>query len=100
MATRIVYNYAAMAAAVRNINAAANDYATAATTLKTALTTSTNDWEGMSKDKFMTLVDSVTKYLSNDVPEIVRGIAKLVENSSNVMAQADSDIAGHIPDSI
>ena len=100
MANKIVYNYNAMLTAFNQINAAANDYATAATALKTALESSTAGWEGLSKDKFDTLVKSVIEYLSTNVPEIVRGIAKLVDNSGTVMAQADSDIAGHIPDSI
>lgn len=100
MANRIVYNYNSMTTAYNQIIQAANAYAQAANALKTALNNSTLTWEGLSKNKFDILINSVTTYLSTDVPEIVRGIAALVDNSGTVMAQTDEEIAGHIPDSI
>lgn len=100
MADKIVYDYSKMLEAYNQINNAATQYTEAANALKTALANSTQNWKGLSKGKFDLLVASVIQYLSNDVPAIVKGIADLVDNSGTVMAQTDSEIANHIPDSI
>lgn len=99
-ANTIVYNYDEMQKAVTALIKAKQEYTNAANTLKTALGNATNSWTGLSKDKFTTLSESVYEYLGVSVPGIIEGLISLLENSTNVMAETDSQISQYIPDKL
>ena len=101
MANKIVFKYDEMDSVVKKINQYAGDYEAAADKFKTDMESATTSWEGESKNKFTHLVEgSVYDYMKKSVPEMVRGLAKLLENNLNTMSDADAEIAKNIPNSI
>lgn len=101
MADHIVFNYPEMSDIVTKLNGYAAQYETAAETFRTAIQSATTTWEGASKEKFTTLVDvSVYKYMHESVPEMIRGLATLLDGNAKTMTEADQQIAQNIPDSI
>ena len=103
MAQKIVFNYDQMSKSVTTLNSCADDYQNAAETLYTALDTlfTGGNWTGASKDAFEKLwTGSVYKHIHQAIPDAVRGLASVLQNNINTMQQADSQIAGSIPDSL
>lgn len=101
MADRIVFSYPEMGDVVLKLKNYAEQYMQAADDFRTAMQAATSSWEGASKDKFTTLVEgSVYQYMHQSVPEMVRGLATLLEGNATTMTEADTQIAQNIPDSI
>lgn len=101
MADRIVFSYPEMGDVVAKLQGYAQQYEQAADTFRSAIEAATASWEGASKTKFSTLVDtSVYQYMHTSVPEMVRGLAKLLEGNATTMTDVDQQIANNIPNSI
>ena len=101
MADRIVFSYQEMADVVAKLNGYAQQYEQAADAFRNAIQNAIASWEGASKDKFSTLVEqSVYQYMHASVPEMVKGLAKLLEGNATTMTNADQQIANNIPPSI
>lgn len=100
MADRIVFDYDAMSASVANIKNIAAQYASAAQTLKSGIDSAISNWEGDSKNKFVQLFSTVYTYTHQDIPQMVTGLAELLEGNAKAMSDTDSEIAKNIPDSI
>ena len=101
MADRIVFSYPEMGDVVSKLRGYAQQYEQAADTFRSAIQTATASWEGASKDKFTQLVESsVYQYMHTSVPEMVKGLATLLEGNATTMTEADQQIAQNIPDSI
>ena len=103
MAQKIVFNYNQMSNSVTTLNSCADDYQNAADTLNTAMSAllEGGNWTGASKDAFEKLwTGSVYKHIHQAIPDAVRGLASVLQNNINTMQQADSQIAGSIPDSL
>lgn len=101
MANKIVYHYPQMEAAANNIKGFAEEYRQAAATFKSAIEKATANWEGASKDKFSNLINnSVNKYMSVTVPELVNALGEMLAKNAEGMKNADSEIAKNIPDSL
>lgn len=101
MANRIVFRYPEMENSASKIEGFAGEYEQAAATFLNAMQAATASWEGASKDKFTVLVEgSIYKYMHESVPQMVRGLATLLKNNAETMANADSEIAKNIPDSV
>ena len=98
MSDKIVFDYAAMSASIKAIQAKAEAYATAADTLKSSLTNATANWTGASKNSFMTLIEGdFYKHTHTTIPEAVKGMASLLQNNLENMQNADSELAKSIP---
>lgn len=101
MADRIVFRYSEMDAAATKLDGYAEQYEQAAAAFLSAMQSATETWEGESKDRFSRLVeDSVYRYMHESVPEMVRGLARLLRDNAAAMQNADSEIAANIPESI
>jgi len=101
MADRIVFKYSEMDTIAGKIDGYASQYEQAASAFLSSMDSAIESWEGDSKNKFSSLVhDSVYRYMHDSVPQMVRGLATLLRNNSTTMQNADSSIAGNIPDSI
>ena len=101
MADRIIFAYPEMEAAANKINTASDNYLQAANTLISALQAASATWEGDSKTKFMDLVEnSIKPYICDQVPQMVTGLATLLNNNTTTMQNVDAEIAKKIPPSI
>ena len=101
MAAKIVFNYDQMDSAVNTLNKCATDYEQAATTLKASIDPLLSIWTGASRDKFATLWEgSVYPHIHESIPASVRGLADVLKSNATTMQEADSEIAGNIPNSI
>lgn len=101
MADKIVFDYVKMDAAVTTIKNLANQYISASTTFQTSIASATDGWEGSSKESFMEFITGpINKYMGTDVPNMVNGIATLLENNAKAMQDADKKVADNMPDSL
>ncbi len=98
MADKIVFDYEKMNSAVTAIKNLANQYTTASNTLQSALNAATDGWEGSSKASFMQFVNGPVKnFMDTSVPEMVNGIATLLDNNATAMQNADAQVANNMP---
>ena len=101
MANNIVYDYAAMEAAVKAINDIAENYRKAGATFQSKFIEAINLWEGDSKNKVATLINGdVNTLLTVQVPSFVNALADLLNENIKQMKAADEQIAGSIPDKL
>ena len=100
MSQKMIFRYGKMEEAANAIDGYAKDYADAATALNNAVTNAIADWEGASKEKFVTFMNSVNTYTGTTIPEVVKGMAEVLRANATSMQEADSEIAKAIPDSI
>lgn len=98
MANKIVFDYAAIDTAVATIRGLATKYSEAAQTFQTSMAAATNGWEGTSKDKFTEFVTGPIKtHMGTNVPQMVKGIATLLENNASSMKSADDQVGNKMP---
>lgn len=101
MADKIVFNYTDMANAVTTINNIAQQYAAASASFQSAMANATANWEGHSKDKFMAFVTGPVKtHMETNIPDMVKGIATLLDNNAKAMQDADTQVGNNMPTSL
>lgn len=101
MATKIVFDYTKMSAAVATIKNLSTQYAAAASEFKTSMTAATSSWEGASKEAFMAFINGpVNTHIGTNVPKMVTGIATLLENNATAMKEADDKVGANMPTSL
>ena len=97
----IVFKYAEMRQAAKDIRAIATRYKTAAETLETNFKTAITTWEGESKDAMQTFIcGPVMEYTRDNVPQLLDALAELLEANADQMESADRQIAQNIPTSL
>ena len=99
MSQKMIFRYGKMEEAANAIDGYAKDYADAAITLNTAVTNAISDWEGASKEKFVTFMTSVNTYTGTTIPDVVRGVASVLRSNAESMKDADKQIADAMPES-
>lgn len=101
MANKIVFDYEQIASAVAKIRNIADSYKTAAETLQNNVTAAIGTWEGESFDNFNALFTGDIKIFTvKNIPEMVTGLADLLEGNAKSMQETDAEIAKNIPTSI
>ena len=103
MANHIVFNYEEMQKCVNKINEIADSYLRAANTFDSQYREATSAWTGLTKNKMDLFVvgdSGVLGYMKNSVPELVKGLATLLQANLDQMSSADSQIADNIPASL
>lgn len=101
MADRIVFDYTKMDEAFKAINTLAGKYEKASQTFQTEMAKAISTWEGESKDAFEKFIKGAIKtHMETDIPNLVRGIATLLQNNATAMGDADSKIAQNMPKSL
>lgn len=104
MAEKIIFKYENIGTAVTSIKKIAEDYEEAGKTLITELNAATASWEGASKDKFDTLINtgakSVKEYVEITIPTVIKGLSEMLESNAAQMKGADDKIAGQLSDSL
>ena len=100
MAEKIVFNYEEMNSAVATLKKCSEQFKTDGATLVKSIENATASWEGASKEKFNTLMQSVNEYVTQSVPAMVQGLSDLLKNNADRMSETDTEIAKNIPDSI
>ena len=104
MATKIIFRYDDMSEVATKISEISQEYQTAGTTLIAALNEATASWEGASKDKFDTLINTGTKsvngYVTQTIPTVIQGLSDMLQSNATQMQGADNNIAGQLSDSL
>ena len=101
MADKIIFKFPEMNNAATQIKGFSKEYETAATTFVQAITTATAEWEGASKDKFIDFITNAVKpYIGTTIPEVVDGLAQMLDANAEQMQNADAEIAKAIPESL
>jgi len=101
MSDSIVYRFPEMKSAASDVSDYANQYKTAADTLRDSLLTAVANWEGESKEKFMSFLQgAVYEHIHTIIPQLVDVVSKQIEMSSDNMANTDAEIAYNIPQSL
>lgn len=101
MANKIVFDYDQIASAVTKIRNIAGSYKTAAETLQNKVTAAIGTWEGKSADNFNKLfIEDIKTFTVTNIPEMVTGLADLLEGNAKSMQDTDAEIAKNIPTSI
>lgn len=86
-----------VANAVMEINGISKSYKDAGDALISALTSAIADMEGEAKDAFQTLIDSdIKSFVSENLPEAVKGMADLLEQNRQQFEDVDAKIAESI----
>lgn len=94
----IRFKYDDIQASVNKINTIKESYFNAGTKLIKDIETSTTNWEGASKDKFLQLIQGdVNKYVTTTVPEIVEALSTMLNENARSMGDADKQIADSLP---
>jgi hypothetical protein len=95
-----------MKTAAENIRNIATQYKTAADTFKTAFDSAIANWTGESKDAMVKFIgttdneDTVAGYMGKTVPQLLNGLASLLEANIQQFGETDKGIAENIPTSI
>ena len=98
MADRIVFNYDKITEVVKKIEAKAKEYETASNDFQKEMASAIANWEGKSKDTFNTYITTkVKQYMGTDIPNMINGIAKLLEENAQAMKDADDQVANNMP---
>ncbi|HNZ99223.1 hypothetical protein [Ruminococcus sp.] len=86
-----------VANAVMEINGISKSYKDAGDALISALTSAIADMEGEAKDAFQTLIDGdIKSFVSENLPEAVKGMADLLEQNRQQFEDVDAKIAESI----
>lgn len=97
----IVFRYPEMRAAASDIRNIAQRYTAAAQKFESDIIASISDWEGESKEKFVTFIQgAVHQYIEETIPNLIKGLAELLEANADQMEKADQQIADNIPQSL
>lgn len=97
----IVFRYEAMQSTVQQINDIAERYTSAANKLNNDFESAVSAWEGDSKDKLISFMGGpVLEYTGNKIPEMIKGLAELLQQNIKTMQEADQQIAENIPQSL
>ena len=87
----------AVANAVMEINGISKSYKDAGDALISALTSAIADMEGEAEDAFQTLIDGdIKSFVSESLPEAVKGMADLLEQNRQQFEDVDAKIAESI----
>lgn len=104
MATKIIFRYENLSEAVTKIAEISEAYKDAGIELINALNAATESWEGASKDKFDTLINTGTKsvksYVTETIPTVIQGLSDMLQSNATQMQGADNNIAGQLSDSL
>jgi len=97
----IVFKYAEMEAAAKQIDELAGKYKSAADKFEGDFIGATAQWEGTSKDKMIGFISGPTKaYIGDTVPTLLNSLAELLRANAKQMQDADQQIADNIPTSL
>jgi WXG100 family type VII secretion target len=97
----IVFRYEQMTSAAGQIRDIATRYKAAADNLQSEFAGACGEWEGDSKDamtRFMTM--GVNEYTGTTIPQLLNGLADLLEGNAEQMKSADAGIAENIPSTL
>ena len=98
MAQKIIFRYENMNQTANKISELSEDYQRAGTELINALNEAMNSWEGESKTKFSTFINGdVNTYITQTIPNVIKGLSEMLESNSKQMQDADSNIAQQLP---
>ena len=96
MANSIVFRYEEMTKCVASINEIAQKYKSAATQLQNDVAIS--EWEGDTSVKMKTFMDqAVMGFVGTDVPNLVSGLATLLQANIDQMQKADQTLSENVP---
>ncbi len=97
----IVFKYVEMRQAVSSIKEIAEQYKTAASNLESGFLGAISGWEGASKDAMANFMSGpVMEYTRDSIPQLLNGLAELLEANAAQMENADQQIADNIPKSL
>ena len=97
----IVFRYEAMRGIVNDLRSLATQYQSTAQRFESDFASAVTSWEGDSKEKLLSFIQgSVNDYISNTVPQVVNGLADLLEANVKIMEEADQQISENIPQSL
>jgi len=97
----IVFRYPEMRGAANDIKGIAQRYIAAAQKFESDIIASISDWEGESKEKFVSFIQgAVHQYIEETIPNLIKGLAELLEANADQMEKADQQIADNIPQSL
>lgn len=98
MAQKIIFRYGNMNQTVTKISELSDNYKTAGVELIDALNTAMGSWEGDSKDKFAAFINGdVNTYITQTIPDVVKGLSEMLASNAKQMQNADSNIAKQLP---
>lgn len=102
MAQKIVFKYADIESAAASIDSIAEQYREKATAFVAAATNAAEPWKGETKDAFIEYIStgSVYKFISIQLPEMVKALADVLRGNATAMNEADGQIAGSIRSNI
>ncbi|WP_297958176.1 hypothetical protein [uncultured Ruminococcus sp.] len=87
----------AVSSAVQEINSISSAYKDAGDALISSLTSALADMEGEAKDALQTLIDGdIKSFVSESLPEAVKGMADLLEQNREQFENVDAQIAASI----
>lgn len=97
----IVFDYDKMAATVDQIRELAAQYRSAGNKLQEDFEAAVSGWEGDSQAAMLGFMrNGVTQYTAQTVPELLNGLADLLQANIEQMKSADQQIAENIPSSL
>lgn len=97
----IVFRYPEMRGAANDINGIAQRYSDAAQKFEGDFLAAITDWEGESKEKMQSFIQgAVMQYINETVPNLIKGLAELLNANADQMEKADQQIADNIPQSL
>lgn len=97
----IVFRYPEMRGAANDINGIAQRYIAAAQKFEGDFLSAITDWEGESKEKMQSFIQgAVMQYINETVPNLIKGLAELLNANADQMEKADQQIADNIPQSL
>lgn len=98
MADSIKFEYEEMNKCVTSINDISKKYKTAADKLQTDFDSAISTWEGDTGVKMKTFMDqAVMSFVGTDVPNLVSGLATLLQANIEQMQKADKTLSENIP---
>lgn len=101
MADKIVFRYESMSNAAGKIEDIAARFSTAATTFQSDFQSSTNGWEGETKEKMQAFIDgAVMEYLGKSLPDVLNALSQLLKVNIDTMQKTDQEIGASIPQSL
>jgi len=97
----IVYRFPEMETSASEVDGYAEQYKKAAETLKDSVLSAIANWEGESRDKFVSFLEvSVYEHMHTNIPQIVSVVASEIRASSENMSKTDAELASNIPQSL
>jgi len=101
MADNIIYRFPEMGTAATEVDGYAEQYKSAANTLIESVLSAVANWEGESKDKFVSFLQgAVFEHIHNTVPQLVGVVSAQIRMSSDNMNKTDAELANNIPQTL